>query len=62
MPPWLRVVARLDPLSHLVDALRSLLLDGATSAYGLGLDFAVEVLFLLGLVALAARLYPTVAL
>ncbi len=60
MPRWLRVVAHLNPLTYLVDALRSLML-GAASAYGLGLDFAVQLGVLLALVALAARLYPTVA-
>jgi len=60
MPPWLKVVAHLNPLTYLVDALRSLML-GAPSAYGLGLDFAVQIGVLLVLAALAARLYPTVA-
>jgi hypothetical protein len=44
-----------------VDALRSLMLEASTSAYGLAFDFAVQGFVLLGLVALAARLYPTVA-
>jgi ABC-2 type transport system permease protein len=61
MPPWLRVAARLNPLTYLVDALRSLMLQGAISAYGLGFDFAVQGVVLLALVAIAARLYPTVA-
>lgn len=61
MPPWLRVAARLNPLTYLVDALRSLMLQGATSIHGLGFDFAVQGAVLLALVAIAARLYPTVA-
>lgn len=60
MPGWLRVVARLNPLTYLVDALRSLML-GAASAYGFGLDLAVQLGVLVVLVALAARLYPGVA-
>lgn len=59
MPPWLQVAARLNPLSYLVDALRSLMLEGAPSAFGLGTDLAVQGLALAALVALAARLYPT---
>jgi ABC-2 type transport system permease protein len=61
MPGWLRTVARLNPLTYLVDALRSLMLEASTSAYGLAFDFAVQGFVLLRLVALAARLYPTVA-
>jgi ABC-2 type transport system permease protein len=61
MPPWLRVAARLNPLTYLVDALRSLMLAGATSVHGLGFDFAVQAAVLVALVAVAARLYPTVA-
>ena len=60
MPPWLRVAARLNPLTYLVDALRSLMVAGGTSVYGLGFDFTVQGLVLLALVAVAARLYPTV--
>jgi ABC-2 type transport system permease protein len=60
MPPWLRVVARLNPLTYLVDALRSLMLAGGASVYGLGFDFVVQAIVLLALVAIAARLYPTV--
>ncbi len=61
MPPWLRLAARLNPLTYLVDALRSLMIGGAVSSYGLALDFAVQGVVLLALVAIAARLYPTVA-
>ncbi len=60
MPPWLKAVAHLNPLTYLVDALRSLML-AAPSAYGLGCDFAIQIGVLLALVVLAARLYPTVA-
>jgi len=61
MPAWLRVVARLNPLTYLVDGLRALMIQGAGSAFGLGVDLAVQVGVLVALVALAARLYPTVA-
>jgi ABC-2 type transport system permease protein len=60
MPPWLRIAARANPLTYLVDALRALMLHGGASVYGLGLDFAIQGAVLVGLVALAARLYPTV--
>ncbi|HVP66455.1 MAG TPA: ABC transporter permease [Anaeromyxobacteraceae bacterium] len=61
MPGWLRVVARLNPLTYLVDGLRALMVEGAASAFGLGTDLAVQAGVLVLLVALAARLYPTVA-
>jgi ABC-2 type transport system permease protein len=61
MPRWLQVVAHLNPLTYLVDALRALLLAGGESQLGLPTDFAVLGAVLLVLVALAARLYPTVA-
>ena len=61
MPGWLQHVARANPLTYLVDALRSLMLEGAVPAFGLGLDLAVQLVALVVLVAVAARLYPSVA-
>jgi len=60
MPAWLRVVAHINPLTYLVDGLRALMLAGGSSAFGLGLDFAVLGLSTLLLVIIAARLYPTI--
>lgn len=60
MPPWLRVVARANPLSYEVDALRAMMLSNAPSALGLGLDFLVLAVVSAVLVTLAARLYPLV--
>jgi len=61
MPRWLQAVSRFNPLSYLVDALRALMLAGGHSAFGLGLDAAVLVLATAGIVALASRLYPQLA-
>jgi ABC-2 type transport system permease protein len=61
MPHWLQFVARLNPLSYQVDALRALMLAGGTSAFGLGRDFLVLGACTLALVWLAALLYPRVA-
>ena len=58
MPHWLQVIARLNPLTYEVDALRALMLAGGTSIYGLGLDAGVLTAVLAVLVAIAARLYP----
>jgi ABC-2 type transport system permease protein len=41
MPGWLQVVSQFNPLTYEVDALRALMLAGASSQFGIGLDFAV---------------------
>jgi ABC-2 type transport system permease protein len=60
MPGWLQVVARLNPLSYLVDALRGLMVLGGANANPLGLDFLVVLAVTAALVFLGARLYPNV--
>lgn len=59
MPGWLRTVASANPLTYLVDALRGMMIAGGTSVHGYALDFGVLLLAFLGLLALAAKLYPT---
>jgi ABC-2 type transport system permease protein len=61
MPGWLKVVAKVNPLTYLVDALRSLMVQGGASAFGYGADLAVQIVVLVALVFVAARLYPAVA-
>jgi ABC-2 type transport system permease protein len=58
MPPWLRAVARVNPLSYEVDALRTLMLGAGKSQFGLPLDFAVLALGITVVVVIASRLYP----
>jgi ABC-2 type transport system permease protein len=58
MPDWLKVLASVNPLTYQVEAIRSLMVVGATSAHGLVVDAAVLVAGLVILVAAAARLYP----
>src|SRR5580692_9778207 len=41
MPMWLRVVAKGNPLSYQVDALRRLMVVGSISTFGLRADFAM---------------------
>jgi ABC-2 type transport system permease protein len=60
MPGWLRWVSRVNPLTYEVDALRSLMVAGTASAFGLGLDFAILAGWTVVLVALGAKLYPRV--
>jgi ABC-2 type transport system permease protein len=58
MPGWLQTISRVNPLSYEVDGIRALMLSGGSSAFGLGLDFAVLGVITAALVALAGRLYP----
>ena len=58
MPGWLKAVARVNPLTYEVDAMRSLMIRGGVSLHGYGTDLAVLVLALTALTAIGARLYP----
>ncbi len=60
MPPWLRGLSKVNPLTYEVDALRHLMIVGGATSFALGLDFAVMVLALAVLVAIATRLYPNI--
>jgi ABC-2 type transport system permease protein len=60
MPVWLQVISRINPLTYEVDALRTLMLAGGSSTYGLGLDLAVLLAAAALLILIAARLYPRV--
>ncbi len=62
MPAWLKVLARGNPLSYEVDALRALMPAGGSSAFGLGPDFAVLLGAMTLLVLIASRLYPRLAM
>jgi ABC-2 type transport system permease protein len=57
MPTWLKVIARINPLTYQVDALRALMVQGGQSTFGLGTDFAVLGLAVILLSTLCARLY-----
>lgn len=64
MPAWLRVVARVNPLTYLVDALRTLLVVGggsSPSATGVMVDFLVLAVVFAALATVATRLYPGLA-
>lgn len=53
MPDWLKV-ARLNPLTYLVDVLRGLMIVGGQSAHGAALDFSLMCLVFVLLLFLAA--------
>lgn len=60
MPGWLRALSKLNPLSYQVDALRSLMIVGSSTAFSLGTDFVMLLVAFVVLVAVATKLYPTI--
>jgi ABC-2 type transport system permease protein len=60
MPQWLHVVARVNPVSYEVDALRALMIAGGSSTFGIGLDFLLLGASTLVLVIIADWVYPRV--
>src|SRR5271169_760830 len=58
MPHWLQAVARLNPLTYLVDALRGTMIAGGEAVHGLGTDFGVMLAVFVVFTAIAAKLYP----
>ena len=62
MPRWLQIVARANPLTYQVDALRRLMLVGGTSNFGLLADFAVLLAVTGVLIVLGGSLYPKVVI
>jgi len=61
MPGWLQTVSHLNPLTYVVDALRTCMLTGSASTFGLSQDYAVILLTTAALVFTGARLYPHLA-
>ena len=60
MPDWLKVVATINPLTYMVDALRQLMVNG-TGTDPIALDMGVLAVTAVVLIAIAARLYPRLA-
>ena len=61
MPDWLKWLARLNPLTYEVDAMRALMVAGGRSLYGIGLDIIVLVITSTILTLLASSVYPNLA-
>ena len=59
MPRWLQVIALINPLTYLVDALRGLMIQGGESIHSLPADFGVMAVIFIILATIASRLYPT---
>jgi ABC-2 type transport system permease protein len=60
MPQWLQVIARINPLSYVVDGLRALMLAGGTSKFGIGTDIIVLVTITTILIIIGSFLYPRI--
>ena len=61
MPAWLRPIALANPLTYLVDALRTLMLPGEAGIYPLYVDFGVLFGVTIALILIESRLYPRMA-
>jgi ABC-2 type transport system permease protein len=61
MPGWLKMVSHLNPLTYVVDGLRTCMLAGSTSVFGLSLDYAVMLVTTTVLVLVGAKLYSRLA-
>jgi ABC-2 type transport system permease protein len=60
MPHWLQVVSKFNPLSYQVDALRSFMILGETTRFGIGFDFIVTFFVFAALVFIATFVYPRI--
>src|SRR6202045_771325 len=61
MPRWLRVVAVINPLTYLVDALRGLMVAHAQTLHGPLINLGFLCIVFVGLLAIATKLYPSLA-
>lgn len=60
MPSWIRFISILNPLTYQVDALRSLMIIGESSTFGLLTDFGVALAAFFILVLIAIPIYPKI--
>lgn len=60
MPGWLQVVSNVNPLSYMVDGLRTLMLTGGIA--GLGFDIGILVAATLVISMISAWMYPKVVM
>jgi len=60
MPNWLQIIARINPLSYMVEGIRTLLVSGSISL--LPFDFGVLVIVTMLISILSAYLYPKVVM
>src|SRR5665811_1758874 len=58
MPSWLKVIAIVNPLTYLVDALRDSMIVGGHGVYPLAMSFGVMSVVFLLLLVIASKIYP----
>jgi ABC-2 type transport system permease protein len=61
MPNWLRVIAQINPLTYLIDALRGLMVKGGQNIHSYTVDFSLMFAVFFVLLFIAVKLYPTLA-
>ncbi len=62
MPDWLKVLAQVNPLTYMVDAVRGMMVARGTPSFPYALDFGVMIAVTVVLIAIAGRLYPRLAM
>lgn len=61
MPPWLQFIAHINPLSYVVDGIRSLMIANvAINPASIGIDFIVLIAIGIVLIIIGALLYPSI--
>lgn len=61
MPPWLQVIAHVNPLSYVVDGIRSLMIANVPiDLASIGTDFGVLIVITIILITIGAYLYPSI--
>jgi hypothetical protein len=58
MPAWHKAISHPNPLTYVVDALRTSMLAGSASSFGQGIDYADIQVTTVVLVMIGACLYP----
>jgi len=59
MPSWLQVIAHVNPLTYVVNGLRTLMLAGGNVSFSsVGIDFAILLAITTVLILLGSWLYP----
>ncbi len=60
MPGWLQAIAQANPLTYIVDGLRTLMLVNPPKAGNLFIDFAVLILVTVVMIVIGSLLYPRI--
>jgi ABC-2 type transport system permease protein len=61
MPAWLQLIATVNPLTYMVGAIRMLMVAPTVDPMVIAIDFLALVIAFVGMLVIATRLYPRVA-